>query len=182
MRKILSLLKMVVLAVGLILLSGCSHSYNSNTLGLDFYQWNLWHDTEAVPGNILPSCGWEDLDRGMGILVRIPAPLDTYFPDRGDSSVFWYHCRFSLPEVWKGRPVSLIFEHAGPKVQLFLNQEAAGSFEDREGPVELDVSDIIYHTRDNHLCIRVSQSGPGRMQLSDGVTGNIVVRVKPLEE
>ena len=168
MRKILSLLKMVVLAVGLILLSGCSHSYNSNTLGLDFYQWNLWHDTEAV--------------RGMGILVRIPAPLDTYFPDRGDSSVFWYHCRFSLPEVWKGRPVSLIFEQAGPKVQLFLNQEAAGSFEDREGPVELDVSDIIYHTRDNHLCIRVSQSGPGRMQLSDGVTGNIVVRVKPLEE
>ena len=164
-----------------LLVSSCRHSYNSDTLALDFYQWNLWEDTEAVPGNDLPSCGWENLDRGMGMLVRIPASLDTYFPDREDNSVFWYHCRFSLPEVWKERPVSLVFEQAGPKVRVFLNQEAAGSFEDREGPVELDVSDIIYHTRDNHLCIRVSQSGPGKMQQSDGVTGNILVKVKPLE-
>lgn len=165
-----------------IMCSSCNHRFDSNTLGLDFYQWNLWQDKEAAPGNDLPSCGWEDLQRGMGILVRIPAPLDTYFPDRDEKSVFWYHCRFSLPEVWKERPVSLVFEQAGPQVQLFLNEVPAGSFGDREGPVELDVSDIIYHTRDNHLCIRISQTGPGRMQKSDGVTGNILVKVKTSEE
>lgn len=166
----------------LLLGSSCSHKYASNTLGLDFYQWNLWQDTGAVPGNDLPSCGWEDLHRGMGLLVRIPAPLDTYFPEREENSVFWYHCRFSLPESWEERPISLIFEQAGPEIEIFLNQEKAGSFRDEEGSVELDVSDRIYRTRDNHLCIRVSNPDEIPMGAMDGITGTILVQSKKSEE
>lgn len=178
MKKIYRLILIPVLVLG----GSCSHRYDSNVLGLDFYQWNLWQDTGVVRADDLPSCGWEDLDRGMGMLVRIPASLDTYFPDREESSVFWYHCRFSLPESWKERPISLVFQQAGPEVKIFLNQEEAGSFRGEEGPVELDVSDVIYHTRDNHLCIRVSNPGGIPMGEKDGITGTILVTSKEIGE
>lgn len=173
MRKV----QYLFLILLLVMLGSCSHKFDSNTLGLDFYQWNLWQDTEAEKGNDLPSCGWDDLHRGKGMLVRIPASLDRYFPDREENSVFWYHCRFTLPEQWEERPVSLILEGAGPHIKLFLNQEAVGSFQNEEGAFELDVTEVIYYTRDNHLSIRVSSSLEGTPGKINGITGDILVKV-----
>jgi len=173
MRKIQYLL----LILSMVLMGSCSHKFDANILGLEFYQWNLWQDTGAEPENDLPSCGWDDLHRGKGLLVRIPASLEEHFPDREESSVFWYHCRFTLPEQWEGRPVSLILEGAGPLIKVFLNQEVAGTFQDEEGAFELDVSAVIYYTRDNHLSIRVSSSREGTAGRINGITGNILVKV-----
>jgi beta-galactosidase len=168
----------LLLTLSIILMGSCSHKFDSNTLGLEFYQWNLWQDTGAVQGDDLPSCGWDDLHRGKGVLVRIPASLEELFPSIEGSAVFWYHCRFTLPEQWEGRRISMVFEHAGPHIKLFLNQEAAGSFQDEEGAFELDVSDVIYYTRDNHLAIRVSNSTEEDSWKMHGITGNILVKVK----
>ena len=112
----------------LVMVGSCSHKFDSNTLGLDFYQWNLWQDTETEKGNDLPSCGWDDLHRGKGMLVRIPASLDRYF-------------------------------------------------QNEEGAFELDVTEVIYYTRDNHLSIRVSSSEEGTPGKINGITGNIRVKV-----
>ena len=173
MRK----LQYLFLLLSLVLLVSCSHKYDSNILGLEFYQWNLWEDTGAEKGSDLPSCGWDDLHRGKGLLVRIPAPIEEHFPDTEDKGIFWYHCRFTLPEQWEERPVSLILEGAGPHIKLFLNQEAVGSFQNEEGAFELDVSEVIYYTRDNHLSIRVSSSQEGNPGKINGITGNILVKV-----
>lgn len=166
-------------ALALILMGSCSHKYDSNTLGLDFYQWNLWEDTGAEPGNDLPSCGWEDLHRGMGVLVRIPASIEEHFPDMESTDIYWYHCRFTLPEQWEGRAISLLLEGAGPYIKVFLNQEAVGAFQNKEGSFELDLSEVIYYTRDNHLSIRVSDiqaAGPGKL---NGITGTALIKSKP---
>jgi beta-galactosidase/beta-glucuronidase len=174
MRK----LNYLLLLLSLTLCASCSHKFDSNVHSLDFYQWNLWQDTGAEPGDEFPSCGWEDLHRGMGVLVRIPASPDAHFPDMGEGSVFWYHCRFTLPDQWKEKPVSLILEGAGPLVKLFLNQEEVGSFQEEEGAFELDVSEDIYYTRDNHLSIRISNPRGGVPGKINGITGNILVKIK----
>jgi len=159
-------------------LGSCSHKFDSNILGLEFYQWNLWEDTGAKIGTDLPSCGWDDLHRGKGLLVRIPTSIEEHFNDVKDLDVFWYHCRFTLPEQWEGRAITMVLEGAGPHIKLFLNQEAVGSFQNEDGAFEIDVSDVIYYTRDNHLAIRVSDILGGGTGKLNGITGTVLVKSK----
>lgn len=174
MRK----LQYLLLIPTMVLLGSCSHKFDSNTLGLEFYQWNLWQDTAEEMETNLPSCGWDDLHRGKGQLVRIPAPIEEHFPDMEDTGIFWYHCRFTLPEQWEGRAISLVLEGAGPHIKLFLNQEAVGSFQNEAGAFEMDVSEVIYYTRDNHLAIRVSDIQVGVSGKLNGITGTVLVKSK----
>ena len=167
---------LLFLVLFIILMCSCSHKYDSSTLGLDFYQWNLWQDKEAVQGDLLPTCGWDELHRGKGKLVRIPASLDDHFPGIGDSDVFWYHCRFTLPEQWEDKQISMLFKEAGPSVEVFLNEEHVGSFQGEEESFELDVSDVIYYIRDNHLSIRVSSVKGGVDGEPNGITKTILVK------
>jgi hypothetical protein len=154
--------------------NACSHKFDPNILDLDFYQWNLWEDTKSDPANMLPSCGWEDLHRGMGKLVRIPAPLGEFFPDKEASAVFWYHCRFTLPEQWEERAISLLLKEAGPEVRIFLNEVEVGFFQGKI-TFEVDVTEDIYYTRDNHLSIRISNPPGGLSDDVSGITGTIQI-------
>lgn len=172
MKKVRYLL-LIVLPV---LWTSCSHSYDSDVQNLDFYQWNLWQDPVADQEDVLPSCGWEDLHRGMGKLVRIPASLEEHFPDREATDVFWYHCRFTLPEQWEEMPISLVFKEAGPIIGLFLNEGEVKVLQGEKATFEVDVSESIYYTRDNHLSIRISNpKGESPEQLT-GISGTIIVK------
>lgn len=170
----------------LLLAAACSHKFDSNVLDLAFYQWNLWPDEEAGPENQAPSCGWEDLHRGMGKLVRIPALARDHFPV-DNAKVYWYHCRFTLPEAWKEKEVTLSFEGVGPVAEVYLNEDQIGSYKGTDGDFDIDVSGIIYHTRDNHLAIRVivpdepdgDVSGPKAADhRGAGIAGTVMARVK----
>lgn len=172
--------KWSLLLVLLTSLISCSHKYDSDILDLSFYQWNQWPDSDADwsevsvheqshdPSNMLsnpPTCGWEVLHRGNGILVRIPAVLMDHV------GVSWYHCRFTLPEIWEERKIVLIFEAAGPEVEVYLNEELLCYFQDRNTPFELNVTDQIYYVRDNHLAIRITDPFGG-----GGIGGNITLK------
>ncbi len=174
MRKIQYLFLMLLM----VMLGSCSHKFDSNILDLEFYQWNLWEDTEAELGTDLPSCGWDDLLRGKGVLVRIPAPIEEHFPDIDSTDVYWYHSRFTLPEQFEGRAISFVLEEAGPHIKVFLNQEVVGSFQNEGGAFVMDVSEVIYYTRDNHLAIRVSDIQAGGSGKLNGITGTVLVKSK----
>lgn len=162
--------------MSIILMGSCSHKYDSNTLGLDFYQWNLWQDREAAQEDNLPSCGWDDLHRGKGKLVRIPATLEDHFQSIQGSDVFWYHCRFTLPEQWEDRQINMIFKEAGPFAKVFLNGEKVGSLLGVDEAFELDVSDVIYYIRDNHLSIRITGAGDEVAGKQNGISGTILLK------
>jgi len=171
MRKVQYLLIMLPMVLGI----SCSHKYNAEVQDLNFYQWNLWQDTGADPEVKLPTVGWEELHRGKGKLVRIPASIEEHFPDSQGAGVYWYHCRFTIPEQWEERPISLVFEEAGPILNVFLNEQEVGSFQAEQDAFEQDVSESIYYIRDNHLSIRVVCSEglkPGKLS---GITGTILV-------
>jgi hypothetical protein len=174
------LTKLFLILVWMTGMVSCSHKYNRDILDLSFYQWNQWPDKEAewpkaithVQSNDLsgmhsnpPTCGWEVLHRGNGTLVRIPAVLMDY------QGVSWYHCRFTLPEVWKERKIVLRFEDAGPEAEVYLNEQLSGFFREGNTPFELNVTDQIYYTLDNHLAIRITDPFGG-----GGIGGNITVK------
>ncbi len=145
----------------------CSHKFNSDVLDLSFYQWNQWPDTEAGYSQDLlkaqsdemsslstnpPSCGWEVLHRGNGKLVRIPAVIEDY------SGISWYHCRFTLPDLWQQKQIVFMFEAAGPRVEVYLNETLVGTHLGNHIPFDIDVTNQIYYSRDNHLVIRITDS------------------------
>jgi hypothetical protein len=70
----------------------------------------------------------------------------------------------------------MVFTEAGPVVDVFLNEKPAGSFQEEEGALELDVSEVIYYTRDNHLCIRISGAGGNTAMKPGGISGTILVK------
>lgn len=172
-----------VLAIGLFLIwtVSCSHKYNSNELDLSFYQWNMWagevdagKKVASVPAS--PSIGWDEFNRGVGKLVRIPASFESQFSENENKGVLWYHCRFTLPELWQARTIHLVFENAGPGVDLFLNEKFVESHQGDHTPFELNITDQVYYTRDNHLAIKVIDSEPGSDPGAFGIMGKIVVR------
>ena len=137
--KIRSIPSLLLLAILLpVLFGSCSHKYDPDTLDLEFYQWNLWYDNATDSDRALPSCGWEDLHRGMGKLVRIPAMAADHFPEQQAAGALWYHCRFTLPENWEERKISLEIKGAAPEAALFLNQEMIASLQGNTSSFEMD--------------------------------------------
>jgi len=161
-------------------LAACSHRYDPDTLDLGFYQWNLWYDTSAESVQKGPSCGWEDLHRGMGKLVRIPAMASDHFQEKKDKGVLWFHCRFTLPENWEDRKIGLQINGAAPEVELYLNEDQIADFHGDEAVYELDVSDIIFYTRDNHLALMIRTS-PGTDWDREGISGGVLIKSIPAE-
>lgn len=175
------LLLLLAVAVFLVLPS-CSHNYDPDTLDLGFYQWNFWYDTSAEAPGREPSCGWEDLHRGMGKLVRIPALASDHFKKKQDHGVLWYHCRFTLPENWEDRMISLVIRGAAPAVRLFLNEQQIAAYQGEDETFEMDVSDMIYYTRDNHLAIEIGTLS-GKAWSGEGISGGVSVQsMAPCEQ
>ena len=188
-----TLIKFFVVWLFLALTFSCSHTYDSDTLDLVKYQWNMWPDMEAVagpdslyaagtdPGSLPvnpPSCGWDVLHRGNGKLVRIPATLDMQFSPEEQSSVAWFHVRHTLPDLWAGRDITLSFEGVSHRAEIYLNEELVGAFLGDNTPFTIDITDKVFYVRDNHLAIRVYDPDPG----SCGITGKILVVSKPVEQ
>ena len=156
-------------------LPSCSHKFEPNVLDLDFYQWNLWYDTSPEANMQDPSCGWDDLHRGMGKLVRIPALARDHFQNKSDVGVLWYHCKFTLPENWEDRKIEVQITGPGPLVERFLNEDKIAGFQGSQEMFTLDVSEVIYYTRDNHLALRIPTS-PGDHWAEEGIAGGVVVK------
>jgi len=162
----------------LMLAVSCSHKYNSNELNLGFYQWNLWPEYPASNEGHAPSCGWEELHRGMGALVRIPAMVEDHFTTDEMSGVTWFHCRFTLPELWENRQIRLRFEGTSHPAEIFLNELLVGSTPGGGSAFQIDVTETIFYVRDNHITIRISDPE----MVSGGMTGTLRVISVQLEQ
>jgi hypothetical protein len=165
----------------LLVIFSCSHHYRSDKMDLGFYQWNLWIDEEAGTDTALgthdPSCGWETMKLGVGKLVRIPTLVGDQFPE-GTAGAAWYHCRFSLPDLWDKSDVSIQFDSVNGNTEVYLNGELAASQPKTDKPFSLDLSGKIYYTRDNHIAIRIISEDPRKT----GIAGKVNLKSDYLAE
>jgi len=156
----------------LLLLVSCRHDYTSDSLDLGFYQWNFWIDEQAAgvtdPAPHAPTCGWEEMERGVGKLVRVPAVVGDHFPE-GAEGPAWYHVRYTLPELWEGSDITIHFEGVNGDLELYLNGELAASHPSADSAFSLDLTGKIFYFRDNHMCIRVHGQDPS----ATGITGQV---------
>jgi hypothetical protein len=166
----------IVLALAPLLVS-CGNEYNSNTMDLGFYQWNFWTEVGADEDAVAPSCGWDEMHRGVGKLVRIPATAGEHF-SKDYTGVSWLHVRFTLPDPWAGKPISINFEGINGNTRVFLNGELVGVHPLTNDSFSIDVTGKIYYVRDNHLDIRIADPRPGL----GGVTGKIILEAASPEE
>jgi hypothetical protein len=74
--------------------------------------------------------------------------------------------------MWEGREMALEFEEAGPKVDVYLNELFVGGYRGKNASFSLDVTGFIYYTLDNHLSVRVTDTGGD----DGGITGSLHVR------
>ncbi|MFH0756165.1 MAG: sugar-binding domain-containing protein [Bacteroidota bacterium] len=169
-KRNITLLRFALILVLSPALVSCGHGYNSHTMDLVYYQWNFWTEEGADEDAPAPSCGWDEMHRGVGKLVRIPASVGEYFSS-DYTGVSWFHVRFTLPDPWAGKEISLHFEGINGNTRVFLNQELVGTVPLTNGPFRLDVTGKIYYVRDNHLDIRITDPRPGM----GGVTGKIIL-------
>ena len=181
MKKLVVILVPMLAAV---FLGACSHKFAGDSLDLGFYQWNMWVEDQAVTGfeegpegkvKGIPSCGWEEFHRGKGKLVRIPALSREHFPEAGEGAVLWYHCRFTLPDLWEHRPITFRFEGLSHSVGVYLNEKLLELERTGAMSYEVEVSGSIFYTLDNHLAIRITGEGPGPR----GITGPVMVVSTP---
>jgi hypothetical protein len=162
-----------------LLFTSCSHDYTADSLDLTFYQWNMWPEENAGPGlahtDSPPSIGWEEMHRGVGKLVRIPASPAEHFSAEEEEDVIWFHCRHTLPELWAERKITLRIEGVSHMAEVYLNENRVDRFTASDSAQVTDITKLVYYTRDNHLCIRVYDPDPG----SGGIGGKVSVHAKP---
>jgi len=104
-----------------------------------------------------------------------------HIPEKQATGVLWYHCRFTLPENWEERIISLEIKGAAPEVGLFLNEEQIVGYQGNEYSYEIDVSDRIYYTRDNHLVVMIRTMDEADWNRV-GISGGILVKSKLPED
>ena len=65
-------------------------------------------------------------------------------------------------------------------MELFLNEEKIAEFRSMPEPFIMDVSEVIFYTRDNHLALKISTS-PGDDWEEEGIAGGVVIKSIPEE-
>ncbi len=131
----------------------------------------MWPDMEAVagpdslygvgtePGTWLsnaPSRGWDVLHRGNGKnWSGYLRSWDLNFTPEEQSSVTWFDLS-PYPALVVGREgYSLSFEGVKSLGKVDPNQELVGVYLGEKSPFTIDITEMVFYVRDNHLAIRV---------------------------
>jgi beta-galactosidase len=140
--------------------------------------WHLWLDTtrswrydslwlkpdiSKLPVNP-PSCGWEELDNGIGRNIKLPATVEEHFWGQngnnygvtGDyTGVSWYSTHFSVSDKSDKKRVILHFESARMRAEVYVNRKLAGYNLVDGTPFEVDASAFVKEGK-NALDVRIT--------------------------
>jgi len=173
-------MRKLILFVSVLMCISCSHQYESDTLDLSSFQWNLWLDKSSnweydslylPPVNLAdlpvnrPTIGWDALHRGAGKKVTLPATVEEHFwGENGHpfgvsgnySGVSWFTTRFTLPDEWNGKQIVLKFESVRLRAEVYVNEELAGYDIINGTPFEVNITDFVRHPGENNLAVRIT--------------------------
>lgn len=90
---------------------------------------------------VVPGC-WEQKER-----------------DKKSDGPVWYRKHFSVPEEWKGHPVSIHFEGVNYFCEIWLNGSKVGSHEGGWNGFELKITNAIQFNHENDLLVKVFKQG-----------------------
>lgn len=141
--------------------------------------WRLWLDTtrawladtlwinpettSRLPVNA-PSCGWQQLERGIGKNIKLPATVEEHFWGQNGNSygvtgdyigVSWFSSQFNVSDEDIKKRVILHFESARLRAEVYVNRKLAGYNLIEGTPFEVDATPFLQEGR-NQLAVRIT--------------------------
>ena len=95
-------------------MGSCSHKYDSNTLGLDFYQWNLWRTQARCRGMICPPVAGMTFTAAKGNWSESRLHWRSISPVLRRAQFSGIIAGLRYPISGKVKSISMVFEGAGP--------------------------------------------------------------------
>ena len=192
MVKKLAILKVVILTIIISGCGGRNHnsgpliSENDNSwferedvTDLSERNWRIWLDTTRnwqddtlmiFPGSLnsmpvnAPSCGWTQLEKGIGKNIKLPATVEEHFWGRNGNAygvtgdyigVSWFSSQFNVSDDDLQRRVMLHFESARMRAEVYINRKLAGYNLVDGTPFEVDATPFLKEGK-NQLAIRIT--------------------------
>ncbi|NJK96828.1 MAG: hypothetical protein HC905_19640 [Bacteroidales bacterium] len=141
--------------------------------------WRLWLDTtrswqsdslwlkpkdiSALPVNT-PSCGWDELENGIGKNIKLPATVEEHFWGQNGNSygvtgdykgVSWFSSQINVSDRDRRNRVILHFESARMRAEVYVNRKLAGYNLIDGTPFEVDATPFIKTGR-NQIAVRIT--------------------------
>jgi beta-galactosidase len=147
--------------------------------------WHLWRDTQAswqndelfAPGTDLakipanpPTGGWNTLDQVPTTAVSVPGTVEEYLyhwdpakPEnklsQGMTGVSWWFRTFDAPQSLSGKRVTLEFESARLRAEIYLDQKLVGYNLVEGAPFSVDLTDLLKARENAQLAVRITSPG-----------------------
>jgi hypothetical protein len=147
--------------------------------------WELWRDAQAAwendqlfaPGTDLskiptnpPTGGWETLDHAAAMAVSVPGTVEEYLyhwdpakPEnklsQGMTGVSWWYRTFDVPASLAGRRVSLEFESARLRAEVYLDHKLVGYNMVDGTPFRVELTGLLKAGEKAQLAVRITSPG-----------------------
>lgn len=150
-----------------------------DAIDLSDRNWRLWIDTVSnwqddtlwlepeslsdIPVNP-PSCGWVQLERGLGKNIKLPATVEEHFWGRNGNTygvtgdyigVSWFASQFNVSDDDLNRRVVLHFESARLRAEVYINRKLAAYNLVDGTPFQVDATPFVRKGK-NQLAIRIT--------------------------
>lgn len=141
--------------------------------------WRLWLDTTNTwqddtlwvsPDSIsnlpvnAPSCGWTQLEKGIGKNIRLPATVEEHFWGQNGNTygvtgdyvgVSWFSTQFHVSDDDISRRIVLHFESTRMRTEVYINRKLAGYNLVDGTPFEVNVNPFVKEGK-NQLAVRIT--------------------------
>jgi beta-galactosidase len=139
------------------------------------WRFRLFPTPEAAPGDFqdpgVDDSEWGELevpsnwmmhghDKPIYTNVKMPWPEEPPRVPRDDNPTGCYRTRFTLPEEWKGRRVTVTFDGVESAFYLWVNGREVGFSKDSRLPAEFDITDHL-SGGENLLAVKVIRWSDG---------------------
>jgi hypothetical protein len=147
--------------------------------------WHLWRDSQApwqnddlfAPGTDIskipsnpPTGGWDTLDHLSATTVAVPGTVEEYLyhwdpakPEtklsQGITGVSWWYCTFNAPRSLEGKRVTLEFESARLRAEVYLDHKLAGYNLVEGVPFSVDITGMLKPGGKAQLAVRITNPG-----------------------
>lgn len=154
---------------------------SSQTIDLSKQPWRLWLDETAEyfndslylpPYNMdvipctPPTCGWQNLYNNKNAVdITIPATVEEYMWGKNGNThgicgnycgVSWFTTGVSVPADWKGKRITIDFESARMRAEVYLNDKLVGYELINGTPFSIDITDDVRIGSHNRLAVRIT--------------------------
>lgn len=139
-------------------------------------------------GNVSGASGEKFADNSWGY-VNLPHSTTFYTAENKDAylGVSWYRKHFRIDQAMEGKKLSLTFEAAMQKADVYINGELAMTHEGGYIPFVLDITDLVRYGEENVIAVKIdsradSSFAPGKeqpdFQYFGGIYGNARLTVQ----